>query len=502
MNKNLRPFLLLSLLVILLFPLLRGTNEKSVSVAPAQNQGDLRTFFGPETFNRGWGKPVGINRVFSIADFEPPFVLHVRSDRVSSAWIFLNGNLILKPSNFSKKVTCFDLLVDPRTNMAESSATALPPGLEHEFPEAKRQHKSNVMPLSGLAHLAVLIAGEPGSSLTIWIEGKPLALRMVRPEGGRIEFPCGAVLEAPPNAVSQPTAIELKELPPIEANAVLNARSYVPQRKHLLGGFQAKPDGLTFNMPVKAIVPVAPLSTPGELPFLAQFMLDQNKYWLLPTDLLYDPQAGTAEFTIRHFSGTGIVGIEQNEETPEDPCRSGRQHIVSSDLDYTGGPNGECTIVLSSATVTYLDCPGQPTVDRGISDMTAACGGNVIVYFSGNFTIDTLRFVGTEGIGYEYLVCGVSGSIQGNYGSMMFTYGGYLDYAGQTYLVSGTQWEILSVSGPEVSWQSIGGTISFTGALGTAVAGVLTFIPGIPTYTIEVSWPVYRVELVTTNGPS
>jgi len=490
--------------------MLRGTNKVSVSSAPVQNQGSLLTFFGPETFSRGTGKPVGISKVFSVADFEPPFILHVRSNQVSSARISLNGNLVLGPSNFSQEVTCFDLPIDPRANSAQGSANALPPGFKHAFLEAERDRAASILPPSGLAHLSIWMAGKPGGSLTIWIEGKPLGLRMVGPEGGRIEFPNGVVLEVPPNAVSQSTAIELKDLPLIEANAILNARVYSLQRKHLLGGFQAKPEGLVFNLPVKAIVPVAPLSTPGGVPIQAQFDLDQNKYWLLPTDLVYNPQVGTAEITIRHFSGMGVIEIERNEEPPIDPCVEGATiHIVSDELDSgSGGGDGECLLHQHTVTTTWTDCPEKPPLVTSYSEMSDACGNDVIVYFRGSFAIAGWRtFRGSACIGYSSYDCWVEGSIQGNSGSMLFLYthsGEWpnADCSLYGFVYSWTQYETLEVLFPEVFWLSTGGGFSFEGVVGTSLTGIVTWNWGVPIMTTPVSWEIYKVEMPSTSAPA
>ncbi|HEX7182833.1 MAG TPA: hypothetical protein VF756_13400 [Thermoanaerobaculia bacterium] len=99
--------------------------------------------FGPEEFVRGSGTPVLQGRDFSIAGFQPPFILHLRNgddsgrNRVSSATVTLNGRELFGASDFSQRVSGYDL--------------------EVELVEPSR--------------LEVRIASAPGSKLTIWIEG-------------------------------------------------------------------------------------------------------------------------------------------------------------------------------------------------------------------------------------------------------------------------------------------------------------------------------------------
>ena len=68
------------------------------------SQQGLTTFFGPEVFTRETGEPFKELREFSTDGFEAPFVLHLQNgiekeeERVSSAKIWLNDEMIFRPS--------------------------------------------------------------------------------------------------------------------------------------------------------------------------------------------------------------------------------------------------------------------------------------------------------------------------------------------------------------------------------------------------------------------
>ena len=88
-----------------------------LTVLPA-NQSYLITFFGPAEFVRGKGKPFIETKEFSTTGFQAPFVLHLRNgddngqNRVSSAHVWLNGELLFGPSDFSQQVWGYDVEVE------------------------------------------------------------------------------------------------------------------------------------------------------------------------------------------------------------------------------------------------------------------------------------------------------------------------------------------------------------------------------------------------------
>lgn len=137
MAKNLR---LLSVFVLLILLL---------CVLPA-GQSYLTTFFGPVEFVRGTGKPFIETVEFSAVGFQGPFVLHLRNGdsnekhRVSSAKIWLNGELLFRTSDFSQRVEGYDIEVD-----------------------LQPQNK-----------LEVEIRSKKGTKLKIWIEGFPTSVKL------------------------------------------------------------------------------------------------------------------------------------------------------------------------------------------------------------------------------------------------------------------------------------------------------------------------------------
>ena len=109
----------------------------------------LQTFYGPERFTRGTGKPVAVTRVISTEGFEAPFVLHVRNgdptsgaDRVSSGTVTLNGVTLLEPADFGQHADAWAIPVTPGPS----------------------------------AELAVTLASQPGSFIDVWLEGKRSAV--------------------------------------------------------------------------------------------------------------------------------------------------------------------------------------------------------------------------------------------------------------------------------------------------------------------------------------
>jgi hypothetical protein len=113
-------------------------------------QSCLTTFFGPEVFIRSKGKPITDVREFSTTDFQDPYILHLRNgddngkNRVSSANVWLNGEALFEPSDFSQQVWGYDVEVE----------------------------------LNEQSILEVKIASKPGSKLKIWIERMPVSITL------------------------------------------------------------------------------------------------------------------------------------------------------------------------------------------------------------------------------------------------------------------------------------------------------------------------------------
>jgi hypothetical protein len=256
----------------------------------SEGNADMPTFFGPEVFVRGKGAPVTETIEFYATGYQAPYILHLRNGdgdketAVSSAWIWLNGNLLFGPSSFSKKVSAYDIFV----------------------------------PLQESNSLSVRLASNPGSKLTIWIEGVQIsqniivflddqgsASSIIAPElGGSIETfgPDGTkyLLTIPPNAL-----VEERE---ITITPIVNIVG-LPLPNGMLTAVQFEPDGLRLLEPATLTI---------ELPFqapsgLVGFLFNNNGegFHLFPTEA----NSNTLSFSLFHFSSVGaaLIDCEQME---------------------------------------------------------------------------------------------------------------------------------------------------------------------------------------------
>ena len=81
-------------------------------------------FWGPEDFVRGTSAPITVSKEISIKGFEAPFKLHLKNGdddgkhRISSGYVWLNGELLFGPSDFSQKVSGYEIpvnVIEPST---------------------------------------------------------------------------------------------------------------------------------------------------------------------------------------------------------------------------------------------------------------------------------------------------------------------------------------------------------------------------------------------------
>jgi len=208
-------------------------------------QTGLMTLFGPEIFIRGTGAPVVETREISIKGFHGPFIFHLRNgdedgkNRVSSAKVWLNGNLLFGPKDFNQNQWGYDINVS----------------------------------LTQPSKLEVQLASSPGSKLKIWIEGNPNLIELViipdemnkstlliKPEiGGTIEA-CGAngyryILDIPPNALSVEKEISIAPIVII---------SGLPFAAGMTASVQMEPDGLRLLKPATLTIEL-PFPIPNNL---------------------------------------------------------------------------------------------------------------------------------------------------------------------------------------------------------------------------------------------
>lgn len=334
----------------------------------------LQNIWGPETFTRTTGAPVTIDREFSIAGFEQPFVLHLRSGDESGekaapvAWIFLNGDLLFGPSAF----TGDPFQVEKEVDLTDPST------------------------------LSVKVAGGPGNEITVWVEGSPAVSSVdVGPAGGTYVFPDGLTLSIPPGAVDKITSIAIEDYSCENVEAIVRSQdaTFKTNEKYCLRAFRALPTGFTFNLPVELEISLPNVRPNGVLEFIS---LDQDGYRLNYTTIEYSGALATAKTTMEHFSEHAFLVPEwcvsqeclcrfcetypENESFCQsidplmpsccqmlfdervecgvigtcsvlDCCREAEVRIVSSNHETTvATPDSPCTVVQDRISATYPYC--------------------------------------------------------------------------------------------------------------------------------------------------
>ena len=313
-----------------------------LTVLPA-NQSYLITFFGPAEFVRGKGKPFIETKEFSTTGFQAPFVLHLRNgddngqNRVSSAHVWLNGELLFGPSDFSQQVWGYDVEVE----------------------------------LTLQNTLDVKIDSAPGSKLTIWIEGfrsDPYEFQeiIISPYGGNYYFANGITLEVPAGAVDDFMTIGTRLVRREDVEEIVNSYGLCP--KYFLAAFEAIPHSFTFNKPVKIKFCSEPLPTLNSMPMHFTINPERNIYNYAYTDLVFNRQDNMLELAINRFSLHAILAVQlaigsdwighTDCGTPETACRCGWFEVKEETQENT--IVGECYMVVVTGSIKYLDCNTPP----------------------------------------------------------------------------------------------------------------------------------------------
>ena len=206
--------------------------------------------------------------------------------------------------------------------------------------------------------------------------------QIISPEGGILEFEDGIQMVVPPNAVSEDTLIHLTPVDPAVVADILED-ALLPL--HPMTFVQVSAEGAELKKAVKVILPVSTTDKFIGFPVHIEIDLDTREVTYPPTDLIYDPGAGTIELSLDSFSthGTGTMPEDEypNEcENPATACRCGYFTVETRDHDFS---QGECQSVSSELSIQYLDCPGQPTEKHKISERTPECDWKGSVSFHG-----------------------------------------------------------------------------------------------------------------------
>lgn len=185
----------------------------------------------------------------------------------------------------------------------------------------------------------------------------------VGPGGGTLEFHNGMVLEIPAGAVDTEVDITIKDLSYAEVDSVLQSYGLTP--KYLAGGFEGKPDGLIFNVPIIATIPVGPREDSGDLPLLFAVDMGELTYTLANTQLLYDPVTSTVSVEIPHFTKWAVAFAEHIIATVD--CNSPDFSVrcrclwvqvgeVSEDIDVVVSGITECYRKTAIGSADFVSC--------------------------------------------------------------------------------------------------------------------------------------------------
>jgi hypothetical protein len=254
--------------------------------------------------------------------------------------------------------------------------------------------------------------------------------RKVDSAGGIFEFPNGVILDIPEGAVDQETVIEITDISCEQVDELLSARVYASHKKRCLGGFLAEPDGLVFNIPITATLPVQPVDA-GEIPIQLEINHSDQSYRNPPTDLIYDGDQLRAEIKINGFSDQVVTTIKLNpgdkedrefwekwaEEgnladercrtcsaylnnitfctdfnKPQDPCcyiprklreacalqcnccKEKKAIIRAEGIDFSSASGElECSILGDKVMVNFPECDGAPTESYSINEISDDC---------------------------------------------------------------------------------------------------------------------------------
>jgi len=342
-------------------------------VSPSGQSG-LVTFFGPEIFICDTGKAIEEIREFSAANFQAPFILHLRNgddfgnNRISSAKIWLNDELIFSPEYFSQEAWGYDIAIE--------------------------LHEQNI--------LKVLLKSKPGSFLKIWIEGQPINLFdfeevTIFPTAGIYNLSNGITLDVPEGAVSEALTIRLRRVEGEEVMPTL--LGFDIGNMYFMAGFEAEGGPIQFNMPIDVTLPAEPLVNSTCLPFPFNVNPEENAISLVNAGSLagsfmrtmkivesqdvvetlvaiYDCSTNTVTFkSLEEFPGDKWVTIQalmdkilEHSDCIQNPCRccNIEVYVKESDLEVAN----KCGKFVSEGSVIYKDCPNEPKEGWDINEQT------------------------------------------------------------------------------------------------------------------------------------
>ena len=231
--------------------------------------------------------------------------------------------------------------------------------------------------LSGLALLGLTLL--PSCSLFRG-EGSAKNLQAISSQGGTLEFENGIQLVVPANSVSEDTVIHLDPVDFAVVEDILEG-ALIPVKA--LSFFDISLEKGELQKAVKVILPVSTKNKFIGIPVHIEIDLDSREVMYHPTELVYDPDAGTIEFSLDSFSTHGVGTLPEEEshsdcDSPATACRCGWIRSESKAHDFS---MGDCQALSYETTTKFMDCPGQPTEKHKDSERTAECDWKGSVLF-------------------------------------------------------------------------------------------------------------------------
>jgi len=191
-------------------------------------------------------------------------------------------------------------------------------------------------------------------------------------QGGTLEFDGGIQIVVPPNSVSEDTIIHLVPVDLAVVEDILE-NALIPIKP--LTFFEVSMEEGELQKAVKVILPVSIKDKFIGIPVHIEIDLDSGEVQYPPTELVYDPDTGTIEFSLDSFSTHGVGTLPEGEthsdcDSPATACRCGWIRSESRAYDFS---MGDCQALSYETSTQFMACPGQPTEKRKDSERTAEC---------------------------------------------------------------------------------------------------------------------------------
>ncbi len=230
--------------------------------------------------------------------------------------------------------------------------------------------------------------------------------------GGTLDFDNGVQMIFPPEAVSEDTDITIELLQNSDIKEILDRGNFPIEP---LVFIRVSSEAQELDEPVQITLPVNSDDPLTGWPILIVLDLDSGTVEYLPNDLVYDPVNGTIEYSLDHFSGTG-VGIAPDKDKqkkcndPGGACRCGRIYVKSSFHDYS---IGDCQSVSDEVSVQFLDCPGQPTETHKMSEIAGDCIAMGSLAFQASVAVEGMDIIMTCGDPIPFIIGGSNNILGG-----------------------------------------------------------------------------------------